>query len=130
MQILLASWDTINSAQCLIGCSKACTATAWASRAAVSWHVAAGANVGIGTRIKLEANVGYAAAVKLQEGESAFRDKDLGTEVNAGMNFNIAKGLDFGLYGAYVFLGDFNKPTAASDPEDLWSGYARVNYAF
>ena len=94
------------------------------------WHVATGANVDVTKRIKLEANVGYAEAVKLAASDPASRDKDLGAEVNAGVNYNIAPGLDFGLYGAYVFLGDFNKPTATSDPEDLWHGYARFNYAF
>ena len=130
MQILLASWDTINSAQCLIGCSTGVYGDSLGFQGRGLWHVATGANVGVGKRIKLEANVGYAEAVKLAATDPANRDKALGAEVNAGVNYNIAPGLDFGLYGAYVFLGDFNKPTATSDPEDLWQGYARFNYAF
>jgi len=130
MQIMLASWDTINTAQCLVGCSGGVYGDSLGLQGRGLWHVAAGANMDVTPKIKAEANVGYAAAVKLQSGESAFRDKDLGTEVNAGVNYNIAKGLDFGLYGAYVFLGDFNKASTTSDPEDLWSGYARLNYAF
>ena len=35
----------------------------------------------------------------------------MGTEVNANVNYNIMKGLDFGLYGAYAWLGDFFKVT-------------------
>jgi len=132
MQILLASWDAINIAQCLVGCSGGVYGDSLGLQGRGLWHVAAGANFDVTKSLKVEANAGYAAAVKLRTGESAFRDKDLGTEINAGINYNIAKGLDFGLYGAYLFLGDFNQPVSptASDPEDLWSGYARVNYAF
>ncbi len=131
MQIMLASWDTINVSQCLVGCSGGVYGDSLGVQGRGLWHVAAGANMNVGPKIKLEANVGYAEVVKLQTGEDAFRDKDLGAEVNAGMNYNIAKGLDFGLFGAYMFLGDFNKTSVASfDPEDPWAGYARVNYAF
>jgi len=132
MQILLASWDAINTAQCLVGCSGGVYGDSLGLQGRGLWHVAAGAMMDVTPKLKVEANVGYAAAVKLQTGEAAFRDKDIGTEVNAGINYNIAKGLDFGLYGAYVFLGDFNQPVSptASDPEDPWNAYARINYAF
>jgi len=52
------------------------------------------------------------------------------------------KGLDFGLYGAYAQLGDFYKggsPTgtvvttgsgANNDPDDVYSLFFRLNYAF
>jgi hypothetical protein len=130
MQIMLASWDTINVSQCLIGCSGGVYGDSLGFQGRGLWHAAAGANMDVGKSIKLEANAGYAAAVKLAASDPASRDKDLGAEVNAGVNYNIAKGLDFGLYGAYLFLGDFNLATPTSDPEDLWSGYARINYAF
>ena len=131
MQILLASWDAINTAQCLVGCSGGVYGDSLGLQGRGLWHVAAGADMAVTPKLKVEANVGYAAAVKLQTGESAFKDKDLGTEVNAGVNYNIAKGLDFGLFGAYMFLGDFNKTAVTTfDPEDPWSGYARLNYAF
>ncbi len=130
MQIMLASWDTINVSQCLVGCSGGVYGDSLGVQGRGLWHVATGANVGIGKRIKLEANVGYAEVVKLRTNE-AFRDKDLGAEVNAGLNYNIAPGLDFGLYGAYMALGDFNKTAVATfDPEDPWLGYMRFNYAF
>jgi hypothetical protein len=60
----------------------------------------------------------------------------MGTELNANVNYNIAKGLDFGVYGAYCFLGDFYErssaltPTAGSNPDDLYTAYARLNFAF
>ena len=140
MQILLASWDAINIAQCLVGCSGGVYGDSLGLQGRGLWHVAAGANFDVTKSLKVEANAGYAAAVKMRSAtapgrpaDAAFRDKDLGTEVNAGINYNIAKGLDFGLFGAYLFLGDFNKTSATgpgSDPEDPWSGYARVNYAF
>jgi hypothetical protein len=131
MQIMLASWDTINVSQCLVGCSGGVYGDSLGLQGRGLWHVAAGAMMDVTPKLKVEANVGYAAAVKLQTGESAFKDKDLGTEVNAGVNYNIAKGLDFGLFGAYMWLGDFNKTSVTSfDPEDPWAGYARVNYAF
>lgn len=133
MQIMLASWDTINVSQCLIGCSGGVYGDSLGFQGRGLWHVAAGANVNVGPKIKVEANAGYAAAVKMLTADPAFKDKDLGIEVNAGINYNIAKGLDFGLFGAYMFLGDFNLTSATgpgSDPEDPWAGYARVNYAF
>jgi hypothetical protein len=133
MQIMLASWDTISLSQCLVGCSGGIYGDSLGLQGRGLWHVAAGANLDVAKRLKLEANVGYAAAVKMATTDPAFKDKDLGTEVNAGINYNIAKGLDFGLFGAYMFLGDFNLTSATgpgSDPEDPWTGYARVNYAF
>ena len=46
----------------------------------------------------------------------------MGTEVNANVNYNIMKGLDFGVYGAYAWLGDFfkSKPPGAQDPDDVY----------
>ena len=44
----------------------------------------------------------------------------MGTEVNANVNYNIMKGLDFGLYGPYACLGDFFKSNLADsvDPDN------------
>ena len=72
----------------------------------------------------------------MRSNESSWRDKDLGTEINAGVNYNIAKGLDFGLYGAYMCLGGFVKDPPAGTPpttfdfKDPYLTYARINYAF
>jgi len=136
MQIMLASWDTINVSQCIVGCSGGEYGDSLGLQGRGLWHLAAGANMAVTPKIKVEGNIGYAEAVKLQEGESAWRDKDLGFEFNAGVNYNIAKGLDFGLYGAYMWLGGFVKDapvapaTTSPDFKDPWTTYARINYAF
>jgi len=136
MQIMLASWDTINVSQCLVGCSGGEYGDSLGLQGRGLWHIAAGANMDVTPKIKIEGNIGYAAAVKLQSGEDSWRDKDLGTEINAGVNYNIAKGLDFGLYGAYMWLGGFVKDspvapaTSSPDFKDPWTTYARINYAF
>ena len=56
----------------------------------------------------------------------------MGTEVNANLNYNIMKGLDFGVYGAYAWLGDYFKSNApgAQDPDDVYDVHMRLNYAF
>lgn len=130
MLIMLNSWDAINVVQCIVGCSGSALGDSLGLQGRGLWHVAAGANMAVTPRVKVEANIGYAAAVKLQSGDTN-RDKDVGTEVNAGLSYNLAKGLDVGVYGAYVFLGEFVKPsTGTADFKDPWSSYARVNYAF
>jgi hypothetical protein len=69
---------------------------------------------------------GYLMAAEDRAGSS---DTDMGTEVNANVTYTISKGLDFGVYGAYAFLGDFYKQ-AGNDPDDLYTLFARLNYAF
>ena len=135
MQIMLASWDTINVSQCIVGCSGGEYGDSLGLQGRGLWHIAGGAMMDVTPKIKVEANIGYASAVKLHDGES-YRDKDLGTEINAGVNYNILKGLDFGLFGAYMWLGDFVKDaptppaTSSSNFKDPWTTYARINYAF
>ncbi len=50
------------------------------------------------------------------------------------LNYNIMKGLDFGVVGAYAWLGDFYKnntpPPARKDPDDIYDVHMRLNYAF
>jgi len=136
MQIMLASWDALNTAQCIVGCSGGEYGDSLGLQGRGLWHIAAGANMDVTPKIKVEGNIGYAAAVKLFSGESSYRDKDLGFEINGGVNYNLAKGLDFGLYGAYMWLGGFVKDaptgTATSSPDfkDPYLTYARINYAF
>ena len=131
MQIMLASWDTINVSQCIVGCSGGEYGDSLGLQGRGLWHVAAGASMAFTPRLKAEVNAGYAAAVKLRPTETSWRDKDLGTEVNAGLSFNVAKGLDVGVYGAYMWLGGFVKDgPGAADFKDPWTSYARVNYAF
>ena len=136
MQIMLASWDTINVSQCIVGCSGGEYGDSLGLQGRGLWHIAAGATMKLAPKLTLEGNIGYAAAVKLREGESAWRDKDLGTEVNAGLSYNIAKGLDFGVYGAYMWLGGFVKDppagesTSSPDFKNPYTTYARINYAY
>ncbi len=40
------------------------------------------------------------------------------------------KGLDFGLFGAYAWLGDGYKVSGSPDPENLYDVHFRMNYAF
>jgi hypothetical protein len=49
-----------------------------------------------------------------------------GTEFNAFVNYNIAKGLDLGLVGAYVMAGD----ALGSNVDDLYDVHGRLNFAF
>ena len=136
MQILLPSWDTINVSQCLIGCSGGEYGDSPGNNGRGLWHVAAGYSAKVTPKVKVEANIGYMAATKLLVTDT-YRDKDFGTEINAGLHYNITKGLDVGVFGAYVFLGDFvtdpPDPTTGANAksfEDPWSTYARINYAF
>jgi len=136
MQIMLASWDTINVSQCIVGCSGGEYGDSLGLQGRGLWHIAAGASMDVTPKVKIEGNIGYLAAVKLQSGEDSWRDKDIGTEVNAGLSYNIAKGLDVGVYGAYMWLGGFVKDaptppaTSSTDFKDPWTSYARINYAF
>jgi hypothetical protein len=118
MQILLASWDTINVSQCLIGCSGGEYGDSLGNGGRGLWHIAAGYNQKFSDKLSGEVNIGYMAATDLLEGESSFRDKDFGTEINAGVAYSVAKGLSVGVYGAYVFLGDFVADDATSDFQD------------
>jgi len=130
MQIMLASWDTINVSQCIVGCSGGEYGDSLGLQGRGLWHVAAGANMNLTPKIKAEANIGYAAAVKLRNGDT-HTDKSIGTEINAGVNYSIMQGLDFGLFGAYMWLGDFvQDPAPSSSFKDPWTTYARINYAF
>lgn len=79
--------------------------------------------------------LGYLAADKKRPSSptatDAAKGKGMATEVNANVNYNISKGLDFGLYGAYAFLGKYYDRTSPDkNPDDLYTLYGRLNYAF
>jgi hypothetical protein len=106
-------------------------------------HVAAGYTQTFTDKVRGKVGVAYsrAAEKRPRDGTRAgtaqahnFASKaDMATEINANVNYNITKGLDFGVYGAYAFLGgayDLTAVGAPQDPDDLYSLYARLNYAF
>jgi hypothetical protein len=129
MTILLASPDTINVSQCLIGCSGAETSTDPGNGGRGIWHAAAGYSQNLTEKVKGQFNVGYLSATKKLNTDTN-KGKDMGTELNARIDYNLAKGLDVGVVGAYAFIGDFYNFNGSPDIEDAWSSYARVNYAF
>jgi hypothetical protein len=85
-------------------------------------------------KISGKLGAGYLAADKKRKATPTAveaKGKAMGTEVNANVNYNISKGLDFGVYGAYAFLGKFyDRPTGEKNPDDLYTLHGRLNYAF
>jgi hypothetical protein len=137
MVILLSSPDHINAAQCLIGCSGGVAGQSPSNGGRGMWHAAAGYSQKFTDKVSGKIGVGYLAAVKMLKVSSttdpSFKDKEMGTEINASLNYNIMKGLDVGLVGAYAFIGDFFKTSATgsgSDPDDAYDIHGRINYAF
>lgn len=127
--IMLSSPDFATSTQCFVGCASSVTSDSLGNQGRGIWTVAAGYSQNFTEKVRGQFNVAYLSATKLLATGDAFRDKDFGTEVNARLDYSIAKGLEVGLVGAYVFMGDFLRTPTASF-KDPWSSYARVNYAF
>jgi hypothetical protein len=126
--ILMSSPDTIGVSQCLIGCSGGTAGSDPGNRGRGIWHVAAGYSQKLTPKLKGEVNVGYLAATETLASEPG-RDEEMGTEFNARLDYNLAKGLDVGVIGAYAIIGEFFN-VGTTTPEDVWMGVARVNYAF
>jgi hypothetical protein len=102
-------------------------------------HIAAGASMDVASKTTAKLGVGYLTAAKKIAGTGPdyfnFKNKsDMGTEVNASVNYNISKGLDLTGTAAYVFLGGaYDKSKAglvAQDAKDPYALIAKVNYAF
>ncbi|MDD5761968.1 MAG: hypothetical protein PHP88_05590 [bacterium] len=97
-------------------------------------HVAGGFTMKMGDKLTGKVGAGYLAASKLLKAETAagYKKKTMGTELNASLSYNLAKGLDVGVVGAYAFIGDFYKTsaTSAGDPDNAFDLHARINYAF
>jgi hypothetical protein len=90
--------------------------------------VAAGFSMKFSNTLSGKIGAGYLRAA---ESRATSNDDDMGTEVNANLTYNITKGLDFGVYGAYAFLGGFYDQTvSANDPDNLYTVFGRLNYAF
>ena len=98
------------------------------------FHVAGGFTMQMMPRLTAKIGAGYLAAVKKRVRDIGLaynfaNEKSMGTEVNATVTYNITKGLDFGVVGAYAWLGDAYK-TVSFDPDNLYDVHARLNYAF
>jgi hypothetical protein len=142
MEILLSSPDTINVSQCIIGCSGGFYSSDPGNGGRGITHVAAGYQQLLTPKVTARFNAGYMASSKSLKtdnnnvGGTGRTSKYMATEVNARIDYNIAKGLDVGVVGAYAFLGDgvHAAPTAGgvktADWKDPWTSYARINYAF
>jgi hypothetical protein len=143
MMILLPNADDINTNTALIGAaadpgsslassSFACITSLGNCGRGIT-HVGTGFSMPLGKQLTGKVGAGYLMATKkLDNADSTRKGKSMGTELNANVNYNIMKGLDFGLYGAYAWLGDFyqfNTP-GAKDPDDLYDVHFRLNYAF
>jgi hypothetical protein len=130
MVILLGPSDAINAAQCLIGCSGGTAGQSPGNGGRGMWHVGAGYSQKFTDKVSGKFGAGYLRATEMLVGDATFRDEEMGAEVNASLNVNIAKGLDVGLVGAYAWIGDFFKTSSTSDPDEAFDLHARVNYSF
>lgn len=101
--------------------------------------IGAGYSQKIVDKLAFKVGAGYMKAAKKRQRDIAifsdtynFRNNSaMGTEVNANVSYNVSKGLDFGLYGAYVFLGAAYEPTGGgSKANNPWETHARLQYAF
>ena len=95
--------------------------------------LAAGYSQKFSDKVSGKLGLGYLAADKKRKSSTSTeaKGKDMGTEINANVNYNITKGLDFGVYGAYCMLGGFyDRAAGEKNPDDLYDLHARLNYAF
>jgi len=137
LQILTLNGDDINTARGLIyspNNNRVQTGYAMNGVRLGSTLIAAGASMKLGDKMTGKVGAGYLRANQLAPaaltGTNLNVSKSMGTEVNANVNYNILKGLDFGLYGAYAWLGDGYKVSGSPTPDNLYDLHARVNYAF
>ncbi len=98
--------------------------------------VAAGFSMKLSDALTGKVGVGYLADAKNPEFVAGAK-KHKATEVNANVNYNVTKGVDVGLYGAYAFLSDWESFSGAGgtavlteDADNIYKLYARLNYAF
>jgi len=125
MQILFPATDAINTATPL--------SINYNNGGRGLTHVAAGYSQKLGDKLSAKVGLGYLAATKLNNStDSTRKGKAMGTEANATVEYNIMKGLDFGVSAAYAWLGDFFKSNVAGavDPDNAYDLYAKLNYAF
>ncbi len=130
MSILLPNIDDCNTNQALIGAAGSASSQSPGNNGRGIWHVAVGYSQKLTDKITGKVGAGYLTATKLLVSDPSYKKKDMGTEFNANVNYNIMKGLDFGVYGAYALIGDFFKPNANDSPDDAYDIHTRLNYAF
>jgi hypothetical protein len=137
MQILGPNGDDINTSRNLTYTTNNNRATGGYAMNGVrlgATFIAAGASMKFSDKMTGKVGAGYLRANQLAPavlaGTNLNLKKDMGTEVNANVNYNIMKGLDFGLYGAYAWLGDGYKVSGSPDPDNLYDVHFRLNYAF
>ncbi len=130
--------DSLNVSQCLIGCSGGEAGDSFGNGGRGLWHVAAGYSQKFTEKLKGSVNAGYLAAVKLNARDKdltyvrAARDKDMGTEINARLDYDISKGLTASVVGGWMKLGDFFTGMAGDDEfnDSYWMGYGKLAYRF
>ena len=137
LQILTLNGDDLNTARGLIYSPNNNRVQAGYAMSGVrlgSTLIAAGASMKLGDKTTGKVGAGYLRANQLAPaaltGTNLNVSKSMGTEVNANLNYNIMKGLDFGLYAAYAWLGDGYKVSGSPTPDNLYDAHCRLNYAF
>ena len=137
MQILTPNGDDINTARILMYTSNNNRVAGGYAMNGVrlgATMVAAGASMKFGDKVTGKVGAGYLRANQLAPvalaGTNLNVSKKMGTEVNGNVNYNIMKGLDFGVYAAYAWLGDGYKVSGSPEPDNLYDLHARLNYAF
>jgi hypothetical protein len=136
MQILLPNLDEINTSSAL--------AYDVQNKGRGAILLATGFSMKFGAMLSGKVGIGHlrdaANAVGSNSTGVAIK-KHKATEVNANVNYSLAKGLDLGLYGAYAFLSDWENYLGADrmtvgvanmtqDADNIFKTYFRMNYAF
>jgi hypothetical protein len=93
--------------------------------------LAAGFRMKFSDTLAGKVGIGYLADV---EAPGSGVNEHSAIEVNANLNYTVAKGMDVGLYGAYAFLSDWESyvggVATTQDADDIYKVYLRMNYAF
>ena len=123
MQILFPNIDDINASAAL--------AYDVSNKGRGIMALAAGFRMKFSDTLAGKIGVGYLADV---EAPGSGVNEHSAVEVNANLNYTVAKGMDIGLYGAYAFLSDWESyvggVATAQDADDIYKVYLRMNYAF
>lgn len=80
-------------------------------------------------KLAASVNLGYAAVAK-RNTTTASSSKNIGTELNAALDYKLFSNLTTSLKGAYVMVGDYNKPSATTDADNLYMTEVMFNFTF